>query len=293
MTNRLPKSRRSTKAKTVRQEPAVGMRTKFPYQVAVTCWIDLLGYGDLIAASNFNPLHPKATRAVERLEEFHAIVAKHSDRNFRTLVMNDGAAVYRDLSYRSSSVTFDFLIRAWRLFQDLKLHEQERGFPGPRLVLAAGFRLRRHVQVDKQRASHLESVLTRFRNGEIGSEEAIREASTIRKSFDVVPELQANFAFTKAYVEESSGSKAGLAGGNFFVDLAIFAQARPDWLNIDGVVNWRFERLNMAASFGKVVGIGIVPQEPGKVPGMSNALEVAQYLTQDKDVLAKLRESRR
>jgi len=31
------------------------------------CWIDLLGYGAMIAEAGFNPLHPKAAAAMQRL----------------------------------------------------------------------------------------------------------------------------------------------------------------------------------------------------------------------------------
>jgi len=39
----------------------------FPFQISVACWIDLLGYGAIIAQADFNPLHSKAKAALARL----------------------------------------------------------------------------------------------------------------------------------------------------------------------------------------------------------------------------------
>jgi len=91
-----------------------------PDHFAIACWIDLLGYGAMIAEADFNPLHPRAAAALERLRRFHKIVADHSVRHFPTLVTNDGAVAYRDLSLRSRSPTHDFVLRAWRLFRSIQ-----------------------------------------------------------------------------------------------------------------------------------------------------------------------------
>src|SRR5581483_4816256 len=121
--------------------PLVRQRAGFPFQTSAACWIDLLGYGAMIAEAEFNPLHIKAKAALTRLRRFHAIVAGHSGRYFPTLVMNDGAVAYRDLSMRTRSVTHDFLVRAWSLFQEIKKAEAAEGHPGARMVLATGFRM--------------------------------------------------------------------------------------------------------------------------------------------------------
>src|SRR6266404_1927913 len=119
-----------------KRSPLVRKSASFPFQIAVVCWVDLLGYGAMIAEADFNPLHPKASEAMQRLRRFHEIVASHSFRHFPTLVMNDGAAAYRDLSLRSRGPTYDFLMRAWKLFSNIKDDENARGLPGARVVLA-------------------------------------------------------------------------------------------------------------------------------------------------------------
>lgn len=214
----------------MRTTPVVRSGANFPFQTSAACWIDLLGYGSMISEAEFNPLHAKAKEALARLRRFHSTVSNHSGRYFPTLVMNDGAVAYRDLSMRSRSVTHDFLVRAWNLFRDINAAEQAEGHPGARIVLAAGFRMRgRRAGIDA-RNSHFQSVMSRFQAKEISARQAIMEAAMIRQDFDIVPQLQANFAFTKAYVAESSGSKGGLSGPNFYLDLTALARPLPSWI---------------------------------------------------------------
>jgi hypothetical protein len=71
--------------------------------------------------------------------------------------------------------------------------------------------LGRRSGLDSSR-QHFESIIRRMDQGEIDASQAIREAAAMRAHFDIVPQLQANFAFTKAYVAESTGSRGGLSG---------------------------------------------------------------------------------
>jgi hypothetical protein len=70
--------------------------------------------------------------------------------------------------------------------------------------------------------SHFESIITRLQDGSIDAQQAVHEAAAMRPRFDIIPQLQANFAFTKAYVAESSGTDGGLPGPNFYLDLILF-----------------------------------------------------------------------
>src|ERR1700733_6749270 len=162
---------------TAKRDPLVRKSAFFPFQIAVVCWIDLLGYGAMIAEADFNPLHPKASEAMQRLRRFHEVVASHSFRLFPTLVMNDGAAAYRDLSLRSNENTYDFLMRAWKLFGNIREIETTQGFPGARVVLATGFRMRgRRAGMDAS-ASHFSSIMRRYQKRKISADQAIREAA--------------------------------------------------------------------------------------------------------------------
>jgi hypothetical protein len=268
--------------------PLVRKSASFPFQTAVACWIDLLGYGAMISEAQFNPLHQKSKLALRRLRRFHEIVANHSLRYFRTLAINDGAAAYRDLSLRSRSVTYDFLVRSWSLFEEIKAEEIEQGFPGPRLVLASGFRMRGRSAGMDMTNRQFQSVMRRFQAKKISAEQAIIEAGAIRQAFDVVPQLQANFAFTKAYVAESSGSGGGLGGSNFFVDLSIFETPLPSWIQTGPQIPWSNPRLGLDATFARI--LDLVPyKHSGGVPGILDGLQVAQRLAHDPSVLDALR----
>lgn len=273
--------------------PLVGKNTSFPFQVSVACWIDLLGYGRMIAEAEFNPLHPKSKDALKRLKRFHEIVADHSARHFPTLVLNDGAVAYRDLSLRSQSVTHDFLVRAWKLFNDIRTEENAHGYPGVRLVLASGFRMRGRRAGIGASSRHFRSIITRFENGEINADQAIHEAASVRPPFDVVPQLQANFAFTKAYVAESSGSFGGLPGPHFYVDLMLFDRPLPNWLALGPEIAWSDPRLALSASFASVLDIPPAQHPDGGPTDILNGLQVAQCLAREPNVLAALRTARK
>ena len=132
-------------AKTPRTiHPAIS-RTRagaLPFCISAAAWVDLLGYGSMIAAAGLNPVDARAKTAVIRLRAFHRVVAEHSDRNFRTLVINDGAVAYRDLSLRDNGVTHDFLQRSHLLFEAIAECEHRNSWPGARMVLGLGFRAR-------------------------------------------------------------------------------------------------------------------------------------------------------
>jgi hypothetical protein len=206
--------------------------------------------------------------------------------------MNDGAAAYRDLSLRSNENTYDFLMRAWKLFSDIKKMERAQGMPGARVVLATGFRMRgRRAGIDAS-ARHFSSIMRRYQNGKISADQAIREAARIRQPFDIIPQLQANFAFSKAYVAESSGTKGGLKGANFFVDLTIFSPSIPPWVLIGDRVRWSNERLKMKAEFAQILAFPPYKHVGGPA-GIRNGLEIAQHLAHDSNVLRALRCSRK
>jgi hypothetical protein len=273
-----------------RTHPVIRKGMQLTVRSSAACWIDLLGYGAQISKADFNPLRDEAAAAIVRLRRFHEIVAHHAHRHYPTLVMNDGAAAYRDLSLRSRSATYDFLCRSWDLFGDIRRAEEADGLPGSRMVLATGFRvLGRRNGLDAS-VGHFRSIWTRYQNGQISAEHAIREAARMRPAFDVVPQLQANFAFTKAYVAESSGSKGGLGGPKFFLDLSLFKSSLPDWIRASRIIDWQHDRLGLTAKFAEVSEISRKGHIQGGPLEIRDGLQVAENLTGDKNVLDALRQ---
>lgn len=273
----------------------VSFKTHFPFQVSIACWIDLLGYGESLAEAGFNPLDSRSKNAVLRLRKFHEQVALHSHRRFPSLVLNDGAVAYRDLTWNSAWTTFEFLRDAWVLYQAIAKIEATQGQPGARMVISTGFRLRgRRAGLDN-RGERIKAVISALKNGQISHEDAVHKAAKINLNYDIVPQLQANFAFTKAYVAEQSGKKAGLGGARCFVDLDIFDVVKPDGLVVGETIHWKSERLNLTADFAPLLAIpdfsqnGITSKQQH---GVRSGLQVAQHLAKNDDVLSALRQAR-
>jgi len=233
----------------------------------------------MIAEADLNPIDPRAKDAVIRLRAFHRIVATHSDRHFRTLVINDGAVVYRDLSLRDDGVTHDFLQRSHRLFEAIAGSEARNGWSGARMVLCAGFRARGSGRAIDAAEARVRLILARLDAGEMQPEEAVREAASIQRYSDTIPQLQANFAFTRAYVADAAGSRAGLGGARMFVDTSIFMRGQPPpWVKHEAPIPFKDGRLGFDCVLVPVNGL----QAPGKVgqriPGLRTGLEIGEAI---------------
>jgi hypothetical protein len=276
-----------------KRDPVIRKGATAPFKVAAVTWIDLLGYGEAIASAQFNPMHPNSVRMMHRLRTFHQVVARHSHRYFRSLTINDGAAISRDLSWRSASVTRDFVSRSWQLFREVQKAEFEAGEPGARLVLAVGFRVPGSKRGIDASFAHIRSIFRRLEADEITKEQAMREAAMHRPYSDVMPQLQANFAFTKAYLAEDSGSDGGLPGPNFYLDLALVAKANPTpSLQFGNLIDWSDNfQLGLSARFVPIIKIGNSPEGEAD-EDFRDGLSVAKALAPSNDVLSALQTMR-
>jgi len=260
-------------------------------EVSCVAWIDLLGYGSQIAASGFNPADKRAEAAIHRLDRLHQAVSMKANRYLPTLAMNDGIIAYRDLSPRTHSVTYDFLCRSIELFEVVnEVDKSELGHPGARMVIAPGFRVRRELNFD----SHLNDgkgkrIKEKVTSGKISAEQAVNEALKARQFFDATPELQGNFALTRAYLADESGSAAGLGGANCFIDLNLFSIPTPNWISFSKVVEWSSR--GMATSFGCLDKIDRERAIAEKCKGILDAFEVAKSLSNDNEIEQKLRKT--
>lgn len=233
----------------------------------------------MISRGGFDPISPQAKEAIQRLRAFHRIVAEHSDRHFRTLVLNDGAAAQRDLSFRSAGPTHQFIARAFNLYKALQTGENRNGWPGARMFVAAGFRAlgsRRSIDLVE---TQLGSILDRLAAGAMSANQAVREAASIDRYFDVIPQLQANFAFTKAYVADSIGSKGGFLGAQFFVDELFFDGGVPAWVAGGDIISFRDDRLDLSGSFIPVKNISAPGKLDAEKSGIRNASQIASVLS--------------
>lgn len=264
-----------------------------PFQVSIACWIDLRGYGASIAAANFNPMHREAAPAIKRLRRFHEIVAAHSHRRFPTLVINDGAIAFRDLSLRSRNVGFDFLCRSWNLFKAVNAAEPHDDYRGARAIVAVGFRSRGRRRSRGFSSDHFSSIMERLASGALSQEQALFEAASVQPHFDIVPQLQANFAFTKAYLADETGGSSGLTGSNFYADNALFDPGCPPWIDAEGPISWEHEKLGLKAEFLRIKDLQLRHHPEGDPIEVRDGLHVAKALAPDSSVMDAIQKAER
>jgi hypothetical protein len=61
--------------------------------------------------------------------------------------------------------------------------------------------------------------------------------------------LHANFAFSKAYLAEHDGTRAGLPGPALYIDMALFDNPAPTWLGVQETIAWTAH--GMSATFAR------------------------------------------
>ena len=241
-------------------------------RTSLASWIDLLGYGKEIGKANFDPLNEEAKEPHDRLEEFHKTVKKHAKRKcFPTLVLNDGVVAYRDLFCDDASDTRDFFHRSLELY----LEVNENDCIGARMVLASGFRNLGDDTGNEDTRTNLRKILDEYKNCCINLKQATKKLNLLRPPYAILPKLQENFAFSKAYTAERSGSKGNLPGPNLYVDLNIFKYPKRFMPHVE----WSSENLNLTINFAKFSAIennnlGRIIQDTE----MNNVNQITQYL---------------
>ncbi|WP_250253070.1 hypothetical protein [Chryseobacterium sp. Marseille-Q3244] len=250
--------------------------TKRKFEVAICAWIDLLGYGSMLKDSQFDPTIDLSIEAIERLELFHKIASKHASRNFNIIALNDGLISTRNISPRTHKVTADFVTRTINLFKELNYKDKEKGYYGARCVIATGFRIRYSESLVTQ-SGIKEAIYRRLDDGTLNTTEAINMAMKARPYFGISPELQANFAFTKAYLIDSGGSKEGFGGPNCFIDLSIFSNPIPKFISFSEYINWSGSGL--WGKFGKLDNYKLDEAHKLEYKGFLSAFEVGENIT--------------
>jgi hypothetical protein len=232
-----------------------------PAHVSIACWFDLLGYGRMIDTAGFDPAHANATRPIARLRAFHQSVAKHSSTGFPTLVMNDGAVAYSDVEQVRSDKVWRFIERCWALYGEATVIDKRNGGPGLRAVIAVGLRAKGSSRGIVAQDGAITSIIDDLAAGRITRKDALAKTRKVRRVFDIVPQLQANFAFTRAYEAEQSGTKGGFLGPNLFLDVAVFKQGVPAWIRSGPSKPWRPKKASLSTSFIAINKIDNVPAD--------------------------------
>jgi hypothetical protein len=206
--------------------------------VSLAFWMDLRGYGAMLNKSGFDPTCPDAKLAIERLRRFQETIASHSQTTFPTLVINDGAVAYRDVGLTVTDRAWPFIRRCWNLYQATT--EADRQFKGDGLrgVLATGLRARGSNRGILAQNGAVAEIINDLADGRITKDEAVRAASRVRRINDIVPQLQANFAFARAYTAEQGGSKGRLIGSRFYLETRLLRDGVPSWMIAGDPIHW-------------------------------------------------------
>jgi len=207
--------------------------------VSLAFWLDLRGYGAMLNTAGFDPTCPEARDAIARLRRFQEVVAEHSRTRFPTLVINDGAVAYRDIGVRVTDEAWPFIERCWNLYTAAMDADRKLGGVGLRGVVAAGLRARGSNRGILAQNDAITKIINDLADGRITREEAISAAAGVRRVSDIVPQLQANFAFSRAYTAEQGARSGKLQGSRFYLESRVFSDGVPDWMTAGEPIHWQ------------------------------------------------------
>ena len=88
--------------------------------------------------------------------------------------------------------------------------------------------------------------------------------------------MQANFAFSKAYLVDQAGSKAGFAGPHCFVDASFFDEEVPKWLSVVDMIRWETD--GMSGRFYRINGFDNRAAGAMLHAGVRDAVQIAATL---------------
>lgn len=243
-------------------EHLVESRKLLPVTVSMACWLDLLGYGAMLNRASFDPYHPIAKRAIEPLRAFQEVVANNSLAAFPTLVINDGAVAYADVGIDARDKVSAFVERSWILFEAASATDIAGGVGGIRAVVAAGLRAKGSRRGFMKQDADYAAIIRSLASAAIDERAALAAMRKVRRVHDIVPQLQANFAFSRAYTAEASGKKGGIGGARFFLDRSVLAGEAPAWMTVSDPIPWEpgAQIASLATSFHAVEAMDPLPE---------------------------------
>ena len=253
-------------------------RQASPSIVAIACWFDLLGYGSMIEEACFDPTHVNAARPIARLRAFQRVVRDYSSAAFPTLVINDGAVAQSNIEDARSDKAWRFIQRCWALYNEATRADLRNGGPGLRAVIAVGLRAKGANAGIIAQEKALVAIIDALARRDISRDAAVAQVRRVRRVFDIVPQLQANFAFTRAYEAEQSGKAGGFPGPNLFLDTHIFRSGVPPWIRAEPPFVWRPARRSLSTSFIAVEAIAPGSNEEAR-DAMRNGMELRDLLS--------------
>ena len=199
----------------------IGNPPKLKSRHSFCLWSDLLGFGNVYSENNWF-LNDKQQREIyDRLVAAHSSVLYFSQPNERNLILNDGiakiylpdASIFGEGDIHSISI---YLRHCIELHMAINQTEKSNGFPGCRSVIAFGDcieYLAEEIKLD-------DYVMNYTKPKGHNMSHLAEHAGNPTVIYNPV-ELQMNTAFSKAFILESGGSKAGLPGNNLYIDQSV------------------------------------------------------------------------
>lgn len=196
----------------------IGLSPTLKTKQCFCMWSDLLGFSSIFQESNWILNEEVKRRVYERLEAAHSAVLYYSSPTERDLILNDGMAkVFHPKSKDEDSnnilLISIFLRSCVELHISINETEHELGLPGCRSVLAFG----ESIEYIADDIRYDDYVLNYSKPTDSNISNVAKRTGNPIVVYNP-KELQMNTAFSKAYLLEAGGSKAGLHGHHFFID---------------------------------------------------------------------------
>lgn len=173
-------------------------------------WEDLLGYGKPFYDNNWDLHNEDTLRNIKRIYLLQEEIKNPSDVFLETtFALNDGFIKIFDIPNNSVMAILHWLQNALFSFSNINKKDIANGFFGIRGVLTYGERVQ-YIPHDT------------LGRGEFIQTSEKRKIEYNHKKIIYTPgELQMNTAFSKAYIIESSGSRMGITGNKFYIDIDV------------------------------------------------------------------------
>jgi len=165
----------------------------------ICAWYDLLGFGQPLVDSNWNLNDERCKNQLRRIESMHFGITNFFSATHGTITfnLNDGVISNLDMERTTPGFKSRLIMALDDLvleFERLNTRDSRSGFPGMRGILTFGHR---------------------YNYTDTESTVMVTNGRTIAYHPKV---FQMNTAFSKAYIMESSGSKAGISGNHLYID---------------------------------------------------------------------------
>lgn len=199
----------------------IGHPPKLNVRKCFCMWSDLLGFGSLFEQTNWNLDKAQCRKIYDRLEAAHSAVLYYSSIEERNLILNDGIAkVYHPWTkelWADNILGISMYFRSCvELHMSISKTEHKNNYPGCRSVISFGDNI--EYLADEIR---LDDYVVNYSKPK-GSDLSDLAQKTGNPVIIYNPkELQMNTAFSKAYLLESGGTKAGLPGNFMYIDQSV------------------------------------------------------------------------